>query len=57
MIIIIRENLLLITKLTIKTYLQLISLKKKKIQSKPYLQVISFHKLMFISFKQKSFQL
>ena len=57
MIIIIRENLLLITKLTIKTYLQLISLKKKKIQSKPYLQVISFHKLMCISFKQKSFQL
>ena len=30
MIIIITENLLLITKLTIKTYLQLISLKKKR---------------------------
>ena len=32
-IIIITENLLLITKLTIETYLQLISLKKKRSQS------------------------
>ena len=58
--IIITENLLLITKLTIETYLQLISLKKKRkifSQSTIYLQVISFHKLLFISFKQKSFQL
>ena len=36
-----RHNLLLITKLATKTYLQLISLKKKKFQSKHYLQVIS----------------
>ena len=44
------NNLLLITKQTIKTYLQLISLKKKSIciQSKHYLQVILFHKLLFI---------
>ena len=50
------NNLLLITKLTIKTYLQLISLKKKKnIQSKHYLQVISFHKLLFISILKKKF--
>ena len=35
-------NPLLISKLTIKTYLQLVSLKKKNIQSKHYLQVISF---------------
>ena len=40
-IIIINNNLLLITKLTTKTYLRLISLKKKKFQSKHYLQVIS----------------
>ena len=50
------NNLLLITKLTIKTYLQLISLKKKKnIQSKHYLQVISFHKLLFILILKKKF--
>ena len=36
------------TKLTIKTYLQLMSLKKKN-----YLQVISFHKLLFISILKK----
>ena len=44
-----------ITKLTIKTYLQLISLKKKKknIESKHYLQVISFHMFLFISIKKK----
>ena len=42
------NNLLLITKLTIKTYLQLMSLKKKN-----YLQVISFHKLLFISILKK----
>ena len=49
-------NLLLITNLTIKTYLQLILLKKKKkIQSKHYiLQVISFHKLVFILIKKKT---
>ena len=36
-----------------KTYLQLISLKKKKyIQSKQYLQAISFQKLLFISIKK-----
>ena len=49
------NNLLLITKLTIKTYLQLISLKRKKyvyIQSKHYLQVISFHKLLLIFIKK-----
>ena len=41
--------------LTIKSHLQLISQKKKKknIQSKQYLQVISFHKLLFISIKKK----
>ena len=46
-----------ITKLTIKTYLQLISLKKKKknIESKHYLQVISFHMFLFISIKKKKF--
>ena len=57
----INNNLLLITKLTLKIYSQLISLKKKKnIQSKHYLQVISFHKLLFISIYKKklnSFQL
>ena len=38
-----------------KTYLQLISLKKKKyIQSKQYLQAISFQKLLFISIKKKT---
>ena len=47
------NNLLLITKLTIKTYLQSISLtKKKNIQLKHYLQVISFQKLLFISIKK-----
>ena len=48
------NNLLLITKQTIKTYLQLISLKKKSIciQSKHYLQVILFHKLLSISIKK-----
>ena len=30
---------------------------EKKIQSKDYLQVISFHKLLFISIKKNSFQL
>ena len=50
------NNLLLITKLTIKTYLQSISLtKKKKIQLKHYLQVISFQKLLFISIKKNWF--
>ena len=45
------------TKLTIKTYLQSISLtKKKNVQLNPYLQVISFQKLLFISIKKKSFQ-
>ena len=41
----IKNNLLLITKLTIKTYLQSISLKKKKkknIQSKPYSSPVVF---------------
>ena len=52
------NNLLLITKLTIKTYLQSISLtKKKNIQLKHYLQVISFQKLLFISIKKKLVQL
>ena len=46
-------NPLLISKLAIKTYLQLVSLKKKNVQSKYYLQVISFHKLLFISIKEK----
>ena len=53
--IITNNKLLLITKLTIKTYLQLISLKRKKyvyIQSKHYLQVISFHKLLLIFIKK-----
>ena len=41
-----------------KTYLQLISLKKKKyIQSKQYLRAISFQKRLFISIKKNSFQL
>ena len=49
------NNLLLTTKLTIKTYLQSISLtKKKNIQLKHYLQVISFKKLLFISIKKKT---
>ena len=55
-IIVIKNNkLLLITKLTIKTHLQLISLKMKKyvyIQSKHYLQVISIHKLLLIFIKK-----
>ena len=52
------NNLLLITKLTIKTYLQSISLtKKKNIRLKHYLQVISFQKLLFISIKKKLVQL
>ena len=42
----------MITKLTIKSYLQLISLKKKTIQSKHYLQVNSFHKLLLIFIKK-----
>ena len=46
MIIIIRENLLLITKLTIKTYLQLISLKKKR---KIFSQSTIFKSFHFIS--------
>ena len=41
---------LLITKLTIKTYLQLISLKH-------YLQVISFHKLLLIFIKKTFIQI
>ena len=50
-IIIIKNNkLLLITKLTIKTYLQLISLKH-------YLQVISFHKLLLIFIKKTFIQI
>ena len=57
-IIIINNNLLLTTKLAIKTYLQLISLKKKKtVRSKHYLQVSSFHRLLFISIKKNSIQL
>ena len=44
------------TKLTIKTYLQLMSLKKKSIRSKHYLQVISFHSLLFIWIKKNSIQ-
>ena len=50
-IIIIKNNkLLLTTKLTIKTYLQLISLKH-------YLQVISFHKLLLIFIKKTFIQI
>ena len=41
----INNILLLITKLTIKTYLQInFAEEEKKIHSKHYLQVISFHK-------------
>ena len=48
-----KNNLLLIINLTIKTYLQLISLKKKKtIQSKHFLQIISFYRLLFILIKK-----
>ena len=47
------NNLLFIIKLAIKTSLQLISLKKKKtIQSKHFLQIISFHRLLFIFIKK-----
>ena len=57
---IIKNNkLLLITKLTIKTHLQLISLKMKKyvyIQSKHYLQIISFHNLLLIFIKKTFIQ-
>ena len=62
-IIIITINYFIDNKLTIKNlkFLQLISLKKKKIytyiQSKHYLQVISFHKFLFISIKKNSFRL
>ena len=42
---------------TIKTYLQLISEDEKNIQWKHYVQVMSFHKLLFISILKKSFQL
>ena len=41
-------NLLLISKLTVKTYLQLISLKKKK----KFSQSTIFHKLLLISIKK-----
>ena len=41
-------NLLLISKLTVKTYLQLISLKKKK----KFSQSTMFHKLLLISIKK-----
>ena len=60
-IIVIKNNkLLLITKLTIKTHLQLISLKMKKyvyIQSKHYLQIISFHNLLLIFIKKTFIQI
>ena len=62
-IIIITINYFIDNKLTIKNlkFLQLISLKKKNIytyiQSKHYLQVISFHKFLFISIKKNSFRL
>ena len=59
-IIIITINYFIDNKLTIKNlkFLQLIALKKKKyIQSKYYLQVISFHKFLFISIKKNSFRL
>ena len=52
------KNLLLTTKPTIKTYLQLISLMKKKtVRSKHYLQVISFHRLLFFWISKNSIQL
>ena len=41
------NNLVLMTMLTIKTYLQLISLKKKTIRPKYYLQIMSC-RLLFI---------
>ena len=60
-IIVIKNNKIsLITKLTIKTHLQLISLKMKKyvyIQSKHYLQIISFHNLLLIFIKKTFIQI
>ena len=50
------NNLVLMTMLTIKTYLQLISLKKKTIRPKYYLQIMSC-RLLFIWIKKNSFQL
>ena len=50
------NNLVLMTMLTIKTYLQLISLKKKTIRPKYYLQIMSC-RLLFIWTKKNSFQL
>ena len=48
------NNPVLMTMLTIKTYLQLISLKKKTIRPKYYLQIMSC-RLLFM--KKNSFQL
>ena len=50
------NNLVLMTMLTIKTYLQLISLKRKTIRPKYYLQIMSC-RLLFIWIKKNSFQL
>ena len=49
------NNLLLITKLTIKTYLQLISLKKKKKQFSQSTIYKSFHFISSCSFRLKKF--
>ena len=48
------NNLVLMTMLTIKTYLQLISLKKKTIRPKYYLQIMSC-RLLFIWIKKIHF--